>query len=62
MNRLATVIHLYWVSGRVRRVASEGVLTYVMDLADQVRLDVSLICGFKVISEFRGFDEALAAK
>ena len=33
-----------------------------MDLADQYGLDVSLRCEIKVISEFRGFDEALTAK
>ena len=33
-----------------------------MDLADQDGLDVSLSCEFKVVSEFRGFDEALTAK
>ena len=52
----------YWGSEWVRRIANGSVLTYVMDLADQVGLDVSLICGFKVISEFSGFDEALTAK
>ena len=34
----------------------------VMDLADQDGLDMSRSCGFKVVSEFRGFDEALTAK
>ena len=34
----------------------------VMDLADQDGLNVSLSCEFKVVSEFRGFDEALTAK
>ena len=62
MNRLATVILLYWVSRWVRRVADGGVLTYVMDLADQDGLDVSLNCEIKVVSEFSGFDEALTAK
>ena len=33
-----------------------------MDLADQYGLDVSLRCEIKVVSEFRGFDEALTAK
>ena len=33
-----------------------------MDLADQGGLDVSLSCEFKVVSEFRGFNEALTAK
>ena len=56
------MIHLCWVSGWVRRVASDGVLTYVMDLVDQDGLNVSRSCGFKVVSEFRGFDEALTAK
>ena len=46
----------------VRRVAGDGVLTYVMDLADQSRLDVSRCCEIKVVSEFGGFDEALTAK
>ena len=35
---------------------------HVMDLADQDGLDMSLGCGFKGISDFRGFDEALTAK
>ena len=46
----------------MRQVASDGVLTYVMDLADQYGLDVSLSYEIKVISEFREFDEALTAK
>ena len=46
----------------MRRVASDGVLTYVMDLADQYGLDVSLSYEIKVINEFREFDEALTAK
>ena len=62
ISRLATMVHLYWVSGWVRCVAGDGVLTYVMDLVDQDGLDVSLSCKVKVISEFRGFDEALTAK
>ena len=34
----------------------------VMDLAGQDGLSVSLSCVVKVVSEFRGFDEALTAK
>ena len=44
----------YWGSEWVRRIADGRVLTYVMDLADQCGLDVSLSWGFKVVSEFRG--------
>ena len=34
----------------------------VMVLANQDGLNVSLSCEVKVVSEFRGFDEALTAK
>ena len=52
----------YWGSEWVRHIAGDRVLTYVMDLADQGGLDVSLSCGYKVVNDFRGFDEALTAK
>ena len=46
----------------VRHITSGTVLSYVMDLADQEKLNMNSNCGFNGISEFRGSDEALTAK
>ena len=60
--RLAMMYCCYWMSEWVRHITSGTVLSYVMDLADQEKLNMNSNCGFNGISEFRGSDEALTAK